>query len=69
MIALGWIIPTGESLLTLKFGHNINSFRNKFEMLWVIVQDKLEILLISETNVDPSFPLSQFVIGFNFDFT
>ena len=62
-------MPTGESPVTLKFGHNINSLRNKFEMLSVIVQNKLEILLISETNVDPSFPLRQFVIGFNFDFT
>ena len=34
---------------------NINSLRNKFEMLPEIVQDKLDILLVSETKVDPSF--------------
>ena len=30
--------------------------RNKFEMLRDNVQDKLDILLISETKVDPFFP-------------
>ena len=48
-------------------GHlNINSLRNKFEMLREIVQDKLDIFLVSETKVDPSFPSSQFAIkGFS----
>ena len=31
-------------------------------MLQEIVQDKLDILMISETKVDPSFPSSQFPI-------
>ena len=31
-------------------------------MLQEIVQEKLDILLISETKVDSSFPLSQFAI-------
>ena len=38
-------------------------------MLREIVQDKLDILLISETKVDPSFPSSQFAIdGFSSPF-
>ena len=51
-------------------GHlNINSFRSKFEMLRETVQDKLDILLISETKVDPSFPSHQFAIeGFSSPF-
>ena len=51
----------------LIIGHlNINSLRNKFEMLPETVQDKLDILLISETKLDPSFPSSQFAIeGFS----
>ena len=45
---------------------NINSLRNKFEMLREIVHDKLDILLVSETKVDPLFPSSQFAIeGFS----
>ena len=39
---------------------NINSSKNKFEMLQEIVQYKLDNLLVSETKVDPSFPSSQF---------
>ena len=43
----------------LIIGHlNINSLRNKFEMLREIVQDNLDILLVSKTKVDPSFPSS-----------
>ena len=38
----------------------MNSLKNKFEMLREIDQDKLGILLVSETNVDPSFSASQF---------
>ena len=38
-------------------------------MLREIVQDKLDILLVSETKVDPSFPLNQFAIkGFSVPF-
>ena len=52
-------------------GHlNINSLRNKFEMLRETVQDKLDILLISETKGDPLFRSSQFAIeeGFSSPF-
>ena len=54
----------------LIIGHlNINFLRNKFERLRKIVQDKLDILLVSETKVDPSFPSSQFATkGFSFPF-
>ena len=61
----------GEELNSLKinnlnrviFGHlNINSIRNKFEDLKHIVKDKIDILLISETKIDNSFPASQFCI-------
>ena len=38
-------------------------------MLQEIVQGKLDILLVSETKVDPSFPSSQFAIkGFSVPF-
>ena len=38
-------------------------------MLPEIVHDKLDILLVSETKVDPSFPSNQFVMdGFSFPF-
>ena len=44
-------------------GHiNINSIRNKFEVLVDLIRDKIDILLISETKIDNSFPTSQFGI-------
>ena len=47
----------------LIFGHlNINSIRSKFEMLTNISQRKLNILLVSETKIDVSFPSGQLVI-------
>ena len=51
-------------------GHvNINSLRKKFEMLQQIVQDKLNIFLVSETKADPSFLSSQFATeGFGVPF-
>ena len=45
---------------------NINSIRNKIEMLKETVTDKTDILLISETKLDSSFPVNQFLIdGFS----
>ena len=41
---------------------NINSIRNKVEMLSKIVEGKLDILLISEAKIDQSFPTSSFLI-------
>ena len=43
------------------FGHlNINSIRNKIGVLGDIVQNRIDILLISETKIDASFPKAQF---------
>ena len=39
---------------------NINSLRNKFEMLKEVIRNKIDILLISETKLDDAFLLSQF---------
>ena len=37
----------------LIIGHlNVNSLRNKFEMLEELIKDKIDILLISETKLD-----------------
>ena len=44
-------------------GHmNINSIRNKFEMLSNSIKDNLDILMISETKLDSTFPSNQFTI-------
>ena len=40
---------------------NINSLRNKFNLLANIVKDKINILMISETKLDSSFPKGQFI--------
>ena len=39
---------------------NINSLRNKFDLLANIIKDKIDILMISETKLDSSFPKGQF---------
>ena len=41
---------------------NINSIRNKFESLIEIISDRIDILLISETKIDSSFPNAHFNI-------
>ena len=44
-------------------GHlNINSLRNKFEILVSSIAVNLDILMISETKLEQSFPVSQFLI-------
>ena len=44
-------------------GHlNINSIRNKFDFLAHQVQGNIDILMISETKLDESFPLGQFLL-------
>ena len=40
---------------------NINSIRNKFEMLKEVIGNKTDILLTSETKLDDTFHLSQFI--------
>ena len=48
----------------LIIGHlNTNSLRNKFSSLQQTVLSKTDILLLSETKVDDSFPNSQFFAG------
>ena len=43
------------------FGHlNINSVRNKFDVLMDLVKDRIDVLLISETKIDNTFPNAQF---------
>ena len=45
---------------------NINSIRNKFNSLADIINNNTDILMISETKLDPSFPNGQFHIhGFS----
>ena len=45
---------------------NINSLRNKFDELKLLIQGKIDILVVTETKLDSSFPLNQFFIeGFN----
>ena len=41
---------------------NINSIRNKFKALVNGVRGNVDILMISETKIDDSFPVSQFLI-------
>ena len=47
----------------LIFGQlNINSLRNKFETLKLIVKVNLDILIITESKLDDTFPTNQFII-------
>ena len=41
---------------------NINSISNKFDQLKLFVQGKVDILIVTETKLDSTFPTSQFVI-------
>ena len=41
---------------------NINSLRNKFDLLVEILHSNVNILLISKTKTDSSFPTAQFKI-------
>ena len=45
----------------LVFAHlNINSIRNKFEMLSDQIKDKIQVLLVSEPKINDSFPVGNF---------
>ena len=57
----------GERLI---IGHlNINSLHNKFEPLKSIIQQNVDIIMISETKLDDSFPSNQFALeGFSSPF-
>ena len=39
---------------------NINSFRNKFEQLSTMINDNIDIFMISETKLGETFPAAQF---------
>ena len=54
----------------LIFGHlNINSLRNKFDLFSEQVKDSIDILMVSETKLDDSFPEAQVLIeGFHSPF-
>ena len=41
---------------------NVNSIRNKFDALMTGIQNKVDILLISETKLDETFPTKHFSI-------
>ena len=61
-------IHTRELLVNeLILGHlNINSIPNKFEVLKFMIDNNIDIFLISETKLDDSFPSAQFLIkGFS----
>ena len=46
------------------FAHlNINSIQNKFDSLVDIIKDNIDILMISETKADDSFPDGQFLLS------
>ena len=53
-----------DNVNKLTFAHlNVNSIRNKFEFLATQVKRKLDILMISETKIDKSFPKGNFLIA------
>ena len=53
-----------KNLNRILIGHlKINSLRNKFEILVSSIAFNLDILKISETKLDESFPVSQFLIS------
>ena len=50
-----------RSVNRLIFGQiNINSIRNKFELLFSLILNNIDVLLISKTKIDNRFPVSQF---------
>ena len=59
-----------SNLNKLIFGHlNINSLRNKFDLFSEQIKGLIDIVTVSETKLDDSFPGSQFLIdGFHSPF-
>ena len=52
-----------KNVIRLIIGNlNINSISNKFDQLKLFVQGKVDILIVTETKLDSTFPTSQFVI-------
>ena len=55
-----------DNLNNLIFAHlNINPIRNKFDSLVDIIKENIDILMISETKVDDSFPNGQLNLNRN----
>ena len=53
----------GDHKYQLLFAHlNINSIRNKFDLLTEQVAGNIDLLMISETNIDESFPVENFLL-------
>ena len=53
-----------KSKSMLIFAHiNINSIQNKFEDLKLLIQDNLDILVITETKLDDTFTSSSVLHG------
>ena len=50
-----------HSNITLSY-LNINSIRKKFDGLKLIVNENVDILCITETKIDESFPTAQFLL-------
>ena len=42
---------------------NINSLRNKFKFLIFLIEDDIDVLMISETKLDEIFPTNHFMIN------
>ena len=52
-----------DNLNKIIFAHlNINSIQNKFDSLADVIKDNIDILMISETKVDYTFPDGQFFL-------
>ena len=52
-----------RNLKRIILGHlNINSVRNKFDLLVDQIKGNVDIMVISETKLDESFPNGQFII-------
>ena len=57
------LTPLGTNTNRIIVGHiNVNSIRNKFDDLKNLISRKVDILAISETKLDNSFPINQFII-------
>ena len=55
---------SNDDVNKLIFSHlNINSIRNKFEYLATQVKGKIDILMVSETKINESFPKGNFLIA------
>ena len=52
-----------KNSIRIIIGHiSVNSIVNKFESLVSIFKDKIDIMLISETKIDETFPNGQFIV-------